>query len=499
MSKAIILARVSSKEQEVDGNSLDAQVDRLQEYVDRKELELIHKPYKLVESSTQGDRRKFMKIMNDSLESVKDEVLVIVADKVDRFQRGFKETVWVYEEIKAGTVELHFASENLILHKESPSSDIMRWNMTVIGAQYYCLTISENVKRTYELKLKQGEPIGKLPLGYLNIREDLGNGRDRAWGQVDPERAYLIKEGFELYSTGTYSIRKLAKILREKGLTNNTKNNTAVSKGVIERMLNNPIYYGIYEVKGKQYPHQWGNIISKELFDICQDVKNGKGGRKTGRNTENNYIFSGFIRCGKCGALCTPYTTKGNIYIRCSKLKEECPNVNVSEKILIEQLKKTFENLVIPEEYMHEIVESVKNITDSKNRFQKEQLEKIDKNLQENEKADSRLLDLFLAQSITKDVYDNKAKELRERNEELLHQRAVYFDASLDYGKFVSNLLTITSRAWEIFESSSPEKKRELLGLITLNLTLDDKKLGVTLAEPFDKIYELNKTKEWGG
>lgn len=180
--KAIILARVSSKEQEVDGNSLEAQVNRLEEYVERKHLELIHKPYKLVESSTQGDRRKFMKIMNDSIEAIGDDVLVIVADKVDRFQRGFKETVWVYDKIKEGIVELHFASENLILHKESPASDIMRWNMTVIGAQYYCLTISENVKRTYELNLKQGEPIGKLPIGYLNTREDLGSGRERAWG-----------------------------------------------------------------------------------------------------------------------------------------------------------------------------------------------------------------------------------------------------------------------------------------------------------------------------
>ncbi|MGI6475650.1 MAG: recombinase family protein [Candidatus Dojkabacteria bacterium] len=498
MSKAIILARVSSKEQEVDGNSLEAQVSRLEEYVERKELELIHKPYKLVESSTQGDRRKFMKIMDDSIESVGNEVLVIVADKVDRFQRGFKETVWIYDKIKEGTVELHFASENLILHKESPASDIMRWNMTVIGAQYYCLTISENVKRTYELNLKQGEPIGKLPLGYLNIREDIGNGRERAWGQIDPERAYLVKESFEQYSTGTYSIRKLAKMLREKGLTNNTRNNVPVSKGVVERMLNNPIYYGMYEVKGKQYPHEWGNIITKELFDICQDVKSGKGGRKTGRNTKNNYIFSGFIRCNKCSGLYSPYTQKGNVYLMCSKPKDECPNVNVSEKILIEQLEELFKNLVIPKKYMHEIVEGVKNMTDSKNRFQEEQLEIIDKQLQENEKAESKLLDLFLAQSITKDVYDNKAKELRERNEELLYQRGMYFDASLDYGKFVSNLLTITSRAWEIFESSSPDKKRELLGLITLNLTVDDKKLDVTLAEPFDKIYELNKSQEWG-
>lgn len=52
--------------------------------------------------------------------------------------------------------------------------------MAVIGAQYYCLTISENVKRKYELNLKQqGESIGRLPLGYLNIRENLGNSPSR--------------------------------------------------------------------------------------------------------------------------------------------------------------------------------------------------------------------------------------------------------------------------------------------------------------------------------
>ena len=497
--KAIILARVSSKEQEVDGNSLDAQIDRLQDYVERNQLKLIHAPYKLVESSTQGDRRKFIKLINNSIETAGNEVLAIVADKVDRFQRGFKETVWIHDKIKEGQVELHFASENLILHKDSPAADIMRWNMTVIGAQYYCLTISENVKRTYELNLKQGEPIGRLPLGYINIREDLGNGRERAWGQIDPERAYLIKEGFEMYSTGTYSIRKLAKRLREKGLTNNTKNRTPVTKGVIERMLNNPIYCGIYRVKGKEYPHKWGNIISTDLFQKCQDVKDGKGGRISGRNTENNYIFSGLIRCAKCGDLCSPYTTKGNIYIRCTKPKDECPNQNASEKSLVLQLEDVFESLIIPEIYMEEIVSGVKAITDSKDRFQTDQLKIIDKQLQDNEKASKNLLDLALSESITKDEYDDKAKELRERNEELLRQRSVYFDASLDYGKVVTNLLTITSRAWVIFESSSPDKQRELLGLITLNLSLDDKKLDITLAEPFDKIYELNKSQEWGG
>lgn len=81
--KAIILARVSLKEQKVDGNSLEAQVSRLREYVERKDLELIHKPYKFVKSSTQGNRRKFMKIMNDSIEAVGNDVLVYYAMEYD--------------------------------------------------------------------------------------------------------------------------------------------------------------------------------------------------------------------------------------------------------------------------------------------------------------------------------------------------------------------------------------------------------------------------------
>lgn len=54
--KAVILARVSSKEQE-DGYSLDAQISRLSDYANKKGLEVI-KTFTLTESSTQGDRKK---------------------------------------------------------------------------------------------------------------------------------------------------------------------------------------------------------------------------------------------------------------------------------------------------------------------------------------------------------------------------------------------------------------------------------------------------------
>jgi DNA invertase Pin-like site-specific DNA recombinase len=59
--KAIILARVSTKEQE-DGHSIAAQRQRLVDYCARKGLKVI-KTYELVESSTRGERKELAAIL----------------------------------------------------------------------------------------------------------------------------------------------------------------------------------------------------------------------------------------------------------------------------------------------------------------------------------------------------------------------------------------------------------------------------------------------------
>lgn len=58
--KAVILARVSTKEQE-DGHSLAAQKQRLAEYCQRKNLNVI-KVFEIIESSTKGKRKELRRI-----------------------------------------------------------------------------------------------------------------------------------------------------------------------------------------------------------------------------------------------------------------------------------------------------------------------------------------------------------------------------------------------------------------------------------------------------
>ena len=59
--KAVILSRVSTKEQQ-EGHSLDAQLKLLREYCDRQKLSII-KEFRIVESSTRGERKEFKEML----------------------------------------------------------------------------------------------------------------------------------------------------------------------------------------------------------------------------------------------------------------------------------------------------------------------------------------------------------------------------------------------------------------------------------------------------
>jgi len=108
--KAIILARVSTKEQAEENQSIPAQTGRLTEYVHRKGLELLQ-VFEIAESSTKDSRKKFEKI----LEVIKNskEPLALVVETVDRLQRSFKESVVLDDLRKQGKLEIHFVRELL--------------------------------------------------------------------------------------------------------------------------------------------------------------------------------------------------------------------------------------------------------------------------------------------------------------------------------------------------------------------------------------------------
>jgi hypothetical protein len=80
------------------------------------------------------------------------QTVAIVPMPVDRFQRSFKESVLIDELLHKEKVKLHFHREEMIIGKGASSTDILRWDFSVMGAKSYVLKLSENVRRSLEYK-----------------------------------------------------------------------------------------------------------------------------------------------------------------------------------------------------------------------------------------------------------------------------------------------------------------------------------------------------------
>jgi DNA invertase Pin-like site-specific DNA recombinase len=258
-TKALLIARVSDVQQR---KALPAQKLRLEEYAKRSgwEEDTDYRYIEFDETAFKGDvRREFEKQV---VQRVKEatEKLILVHDKTDRFSRDTSDDQKSYlvRQTKSGKIDLHFPNDNLFIHKDSPATDWFRLDINVALASYYSASIRDNVKRKIELKLQRKEWPGKAPVGYYNQRID----EEHTDVLVDEERAEFVREAFELRRRG-WSYRAIAKKLRADGFTTNSRANRPISTANIERILNNPFYYGVMRYNGKLYPHRYQPLLKK--------------------------------------------------------------------------------------------------------------------------------------------------------------------------------------------------------------------------------------------
>ena len=319
-----------------EGLSLLAQSNRLQDYADRKGLEVI-KTFEIVESSTHGERKQFMEMINFCKKQ--KETIAIVADTVDRVQRSFKESVLLDDLMRKDKIELHFYREGMVLNSKSTSVDIMRWDFSVMGAKAYVLQLSENVRRSNEQKNKNGEITGQAPLGYENYIDERGKKFVRP---KEPD-ATIIKQLFEMYSLGSTSVAELVHYANIMGLK--SRKGAPVSVNTIHYLIDNPFYYGEMRTFRGLMPHVYKPVISKELWDSCQEQKALRAGY-IGKYSPKPMIFKGMIRCGITGRQCPTELKKEKFhYIVC--WKQDKTRIYIREETLAKHISSILNRIKV--------------------------------------------------------------------------------------------------------------------------------------------------------
>lgn len=483
--KAIIVARVSDEKQD----SNEAQISRILDYVKAKQL-VVWKTYEIKESSTKGDRKHFQEVIKDVKAS--KEPVAIVVDTIDRLQRSFRESVMLDDIRKTGKLTIHFYRENLVIHRDSNSADLIRWDMGVMFARAYVLQLSDNVKRVFEQKRRSGEWTGHPRLGYINTQTKNEDGVVVSKSIVpDPERAHLVSMLFELYATGEHSITTLWKRMTEEGLR--SMDGKPLSRSNVELILKDKFYYGIAcSKKYGEYPHRYPSLIPRELFERCTAVREGRG-KRPAKETGAPYIFKGLLRCANCACLLTPETKKGKfIYYSCTNAKGICKRVYVPEKVLLKPLWDLFKEFADAPEAVHKrLVSELRNSHESEAVYHEREISRIRAEYDRVQRRVAGLLDMRLDGGISQDEYDKKLQEFKNQQYRLNIELEEHTKGDHQFHIYAGTVLRLSKNMGRIFESSEPQEKRSILNFILQNPTVEGKILRYSLKKPFDAVLEL--------
>lgn len=344
-SKAITINRVSTAEQAKDEKySLPSQVKDNREYCEKAGLKILAE-FTFDESASQDKRKKFEEAIK--LIEASKETVALVVDRVDRFQRSFRESVRFDELRKEDQVELHFREQGLIIHRNSTPYELMAWDMWVVFARSYVLQLSANVKKGIKGKLERGEFPAYAPTGYKNVKVKIGEDRFENEIQIDDEKEKYVRMCFDLYATEKYSVEGLVEKMRDKGFRvkakqtkNGNGNGREITRTDVLNILNSPFYYGefyypnpetgerkLYSNKGTYTP-----LITKKLYEKVQKILASNNTRLNGYK-KNHFKFRGLLKCQFCGSTLTPEEmsrtykdkdspeAKSSIYYHCSNGK----------------------------------------------------------------------------------------------------------------------------------------------------------------------------------
>ena len=477
--RAVSYARVSTKEQEREGFSIDAQIKLNKDYAAANNIS-IAKEFVDVETARKSGREQFT-LMVQYLKKQKN-IRVLLVEKTDRLYRNLKDWVTLDEL----DIEIHFVKEGSVLSQDSRSTEKLIHGIKVLMAKNYVDNLSEETRKGMIEKAEQGIWPSFAPIGYLNEEGEKG----KKIINVDPELGPLVTKLYEWYATGRFSLRELAKKAADAGFVYR-KSRKPVSKSSIQTILRNRIYTGLFEWKGQIYEGSHDPLVSHALWERVQGVMDGRYATKIRGETHHTFVFSGLVTCGHCGCAMVGEIKKGKyIYYHCTGNKGKCGEPYTREETMMEQFEAHLQKLYFDDDIFQWISTALKDsAADQKADHAKAVARLSNKHKQLQHRIDEMYIDK-LDGKVTRPFYNKMRCKWRAEQHVCLEQIEKYKEADDIYMDEAILLLDLARNSHKSFKKQSKEKQIRLLNILCSNSSWKHGTLTTEFNQPFDLIAE---------
>ena len=269
-----LYVRVSTDAQYEEGYSIDVQTEKLKQWCLLKGIERF-RVYEDGGWSGSNIKRPAMEQMLFHIQQGLIERVIVY--KLDRLSRSQKDTLFLLEEMFLPN-GVEFVSLNENLETDSPLGKAMIGVLSVF-AQLERENIKERTRMGMYQRVKEGywPGGGLIPFGYdydANQNILIPNGH-----------AEQVKQIFDLYLKG-YSTSQLANIF------------PVASDRHIVSILERVTYLGKIPYKGEIFDGKHEPLIEVDVFNAVQQERK----RRTKTVISSQYLLTGLLYCGKCGA-----------------------------------------------------------------------------------------------------------------------------------------------------------------------------------------------------
>ena len=369
-------ARVSSESDE-QLNSLGNQISYYNELIKRNRNWTFVPGY--IDEGLSGistkKRENFNRMIEDAAE---DKFDLVITKEISRFARNTLDSIQYTRQLLSYGVGVFFQNDNINTLDEDSE---LRLSIMSSIAQDELRKLSSRVKFGHQQAIKD-----KVVLGNSRI---FGYVKDGGRLVIDEEQAEMVRELFDLYSTGQYSMKQIETIFWNKGYRNH--NGNKIAHTTMSNMIANPKYKGYYvgnkvrviDMFSKKQkflpPEEWvmfkdetgeivPAIVSEELWDMANEVLKRRSDDVKSRQGICNHqnLLTGKLFCTHCGAAYYRRESKDKAGNRnskwvCSgKIKngaDSCPSFPIYEEeikpLLLEVFQETEVNVnALIEEYM---------------------------------------------------------------------------------------------------------------------------------------------------
>lgn len=310
-------ARVST-EFNVQLNSLDNQITYYTDFIKNNPNWEYVEGYvdEGISGVSTAKRERFNEMIEDGKQGLFD---LVITKEVSRFARNTLDSIRFTRELLSSGVAVFFQNDNINTIDEDSE---LRLTIMSSMAQDESRKISNRVRFGHHQAIKNGTVLGTNNMFGYNKKDGKLT--------INEEEAEFIRELFEMYATGKFSMKQMEKHFYEKGIRN--RKGKKLSHSTMSNIIRNPKYKGYFvgnkvvitdlftkkqkflpENEWVMYKDETGEtvpaIVSEEIWDKANEVlyMRSQDVITAQHKTVHQNLFTGKLICAHCGK---PYYRK---------------------------------------------------------------------------------------------------------------------------------------------------------------------------------------------